>query len=126
MGGPVIDDHFQAGDREADEAALLEHRLEALLHRGDELGGDGAALDLADELEVAVFQRLHVAGDTAVLPGTTGLLLVGVVELGPLADRLAIGHLRRAGLHLGVVLAPHALHVDLQVEFSHAGNDGLR
>ena len=44
-------------DRVAEDAAVL-HRLgDALLDRGDELPGDGAADDLVDELEAAARSR---------------------------------------------------------------------
>ena len=47
-----------------------------------ELGGDGAALDLVVKDVFAGLGRLEEACHTTVLTRTTGLLLVGVVELG--------------------------------------------
>ena len=80
----VVDRDAEADDRHAEARRLRDHRLEALLARRDELARDRAALDLVDELEVAL-ERLGVAGDAAVLARATGLLLVGVVELDLLA-----------------------------------------
>ena len=125
MGGAVVENHPQAGDREADDLALLHAGPEALLHRRDVLRGNRPAADLVEELELAGLVRLQVTCDAAVLPRTAGLLLVGVVELDSLADGLAESHLRLSGLYLGLVLALHALDVDLQVQFAHAGDDGL-
>src|SRR5213078_1009183 len=113
VGLAVVDRDPQADDRHAEPRALADHRLEALLARRDVLARDRAAADLVDELEIAV-ERLGEAGDPAVLARATGLLLVRVAELDALADRLAIRDLRRRGDDRGLVLALHALDVDLE------------
>src|SRR5262249_7556042 len=117
-----------AHDREADARALLHAVLEALVARGDELARDGAAGDVVDEL-VSLHrvrrERLDVAHDLRVLTGAARLLLVRVVDLRAARDRLAISDLRLTGDDLAVVLALHALHVDVEVELAHAADDGL-
>jgi len=45
--------------------------------------------------------------------------------LGAPRNRFAVRDLRFARDHLAVVLAPHALHVDVEVELAHAADDGL-
>ena len=78
-----------------------------------------------DEFEAPLGQGLEPADDPGVLAGAAGLLLVGVVELHGLADGLAVGDLGHARLDLGLVLALHALDVDVEVELAHALDDGL-
>src|SRR6185312_16305516 len=104
----VVDRDAQTDDRDAQARRLRDHRLEALFARRDELARNRAALDLVDELELAL-ERLAVATDLTVLTRATRLLLVGVVELGLLRDRLAVRDLRRRRHDLGLVLALHAL-----------------
>jgi hypothetical protein len=43
----------------------------------------------------------------------------------PLADRLAVGHLRLADVGLDLELATHAVDEDVEVQLAHAGDDGL-
>ena len=51
--------HLHVDDGVAEHAAVRHRLLDALLHRGDELAGDGAADDLVDELEArAALERL--------------------------------------------------------------------
>src|SRR5262249_57844631 len=107
----VVEDDPDARDREPDETALLDHRLEALLAGRDELRRDRAAADLVDELELALAHGLDVPGNAAELACATRLLLVRVVEIRALAHGLAIGDLRGADLDLGVGLALHPLDV---------------
>ena len=129
VGSAVVDRAPDADDREADQRALAHAFLEALVARRDELAGNRAAGDVVDELvgllDRVRRERLDVAHDLRVLAGATGLLLVGVVELRSPGDRLAVGDLRLARDHVAVVLAPHALHVDVEVELAHAADDGL-
>ena len=47
---PSLMTHAHADDREADQRALLDRLLEALVARRDELARDGAAGDVVDEL----------------------------------------------------------------------------
>ena len=48
-----------------------------------------------------------------------------VVEARLRRDALAVVHARLANVHLALVLAPHALDVDVQVQLSHAAYDRL-
>lgn len=69
--------------------------------------------------------RLNNTLDTAVLTGSSGLLLVNVVELGCLGDGLTEGNSGFAGDARDVVLPFHPFDVDVEVELSHAGDDCL-
>ena len=60
------------------------------------------------------------------LAGTTGLLLVGVVDaLDRLADRLAVRDLRLADVGLDLELALHTVDQHLEVQLAHTADDGL-
>ena len=61
----------------------------------------------------------------AVLAFAAGLLDVFILGLGFAKNRLAICHLRLADGGLDAEFALHALHHDLEVQFAHAGDDGL-
>ena len=64
--------------------------------------------------------------DLGELAGAAGLLLVGVVDLGRLADRLAVGDLRRADGDVDVVRgAAEDIDLDVEVELAHPLDDGL-
>src|SRR5690606_4596726 len=87
---------------------------------------NSTADDLGFEDEIfAVRVRFEDDLDARELAGTTGLLLVRVVFFGLARDRFAIGNLRRTDIGLDLELATHAVDEDVEVEFAHAGNDGL-
>ena len=67
----------------AEHAAVLHRLRDALLDRGDELPGDGAADDLVLELEaLAPLERLDADDGDAELAVAAGLLLVLALGLG--------------------------------------------
>ena len=100
----VVDDHAHVLQRIAGDRAAGEHLAHAFFHRGHELAGNGAALDLVDELEAAAARhRFDAQEHFAELAGAAGLLLVAVVAFGLGADGFAIGDARRVGLHLDAV-----------------------
>ena len=106
------------------------HKYPHLLASGDVIGRDVAAHDLVHELGVLarLFVHLHrfnEADHARVLTRTAGLLLVRIEEVRALGDRLAERDTRLTRRALDVVLALHALDVDLQVELTHAGDDRL-
>src|SRR6185295_6341732 len=95
---------------------------------GDEVTRNHAADDLVDELErpdEVRRKRLDIPGNAGVLTFTTRLLLVGVVEGCLLRDRLAERHLGLTDDDLAVVLALDAFAVNLEMELTHARDDGL-
>src|SRR3546814_10175454 len=93
----LVDDHPHVLHRVAGDGATVEHLAHAFLHRRQELAGDGAALDLVDELEAATArQRLDAQEHLAELAGAAGLLLVPVVALGLRGPGFALGDARRA------------------------------
>merc|ERR1719198_1036807 len=100
-------------------------RLDALLDTRNVLLRDGSAGDLVHELEALVTVRLKDQLDLGILAGAAGLLLVGVPELGAGGDGLAVRHLRSADLGIHLELALQAVDDDLEVQLTHALDDGL-
>ncbi|KAF5048383.1 hypothetical protein DSECCO2_450710 [anaerobic digester metagenome] len=130
--GTIVHYSPDSDDREANLAALLDGQLEALVAGRNIFGRDGSTLDLVDKLVVLVLlsldrirKRLKVTGNSCILTRTTGLLLVGVVEVGTGGDCLAVGHLGLTDFNLCLVLALHTLDIDFEVQFTHALDDGL-
>src|SRR5690625_2821419 len=84
-------DHRKTGSH----AAIL-GALQTLLHAGHELSWHRATDHRVLELETRTgFQGLEHDLDPRELAGTTGLLLVGIVDLGLPRDGLAVGYLGR-------------------------------
>jgi hypothetical protein len=105
---------------------MRQHLAHALFHGRDELPGDGAALDLVDELEAAAArQRLDAQEHLAELAGAAGLLLVAVVAFGRRRDGLAVGDARRTRVDLELVGLAQPLQQHAQVQFAQAVDDGL-
>jgi hypothetical protein len=73
-----------------------------------------------------LLHRLDSSNNLTVLTRSSRLLLVRVGERNGLGDRLAEGDAGLSGDALDVVLATHALDVDVKVKLTHAGDDGLR
>jgi hypothetical protein len=95
--GAVDELHLEVDHREAGDDARAHDRQEALLDARDVLLRDRAADDLGLEAEArALLVRLHDQLHAGELARAAGLLLVGVVDLRPAGDRLAVGHLRGA------------------------------
>jgi len=97
----VVDHHPHVLQGISGHRAAAQHLAHAFLDRGDELAGDGAALDLVDELEAAAArQRFDAQEHLAELAGAAGLLLVAMMALGLAADGFAVGDLRRLGVNM--------------------------
>ena len=82
--------------------------------------------DFVNELKPFAFLlRFQAQEHVPVLPTTTGL----ANELGFLfhrfGNRFAVRHLRRTHVGLHVELAFHAVHDNIQVQFTHTANNGL-
>mmetsp|Transcript_47791 Transcript_47791/g.79158 ORF Transcript_47791/g.79158 Transcript_47791/m.79158 type:complete len:263 (-) Transcript_47791:1510-2298(-) len=117
------------GEREADalnrvsrERALHQRLLEALLHGRDELGRDGVPDHLVGEdvrLLRVLLEGFHVSDHATVLARPPALLLVEVVELGPLREGLAVRDLWAPNLHRAAILSLQPLAVDIQMQLSH-------
>src|SRR3546814_20022623 len=108
----LVDDHPHVLHRVAGDGATVEHLAHAFLHRRQELAGDGAALDLVDELEAATARpRLDAQEHLAELAGAAGLLLFPVVALGLPGHGFPVGGWRRAGrsLHPIALLPPFGI-----------------
>jgi hypothetical protein len=72
-----------------------------------------------------LFHRLDAQGHAGVLARAAGLLLVGVVGVGGLGDRLAIGHLGRRRPQVDAELRQRLVDGDVEVGHAHAGEDRL-
>src|SRR5208283_5278993 len=76
----------------------------ALLDRGYEVSGNRAAKHFVGKLKLrAAFERLHADPAIAELPMSASLLLVASLDVGPAADRLAIGNLGSVQFHFDAV-----------------------
>lgn len=82
-------------------------------------------LDIFPSLRIAL-HGFDVPNDFRVLPRSTRLLLVRVIEIGLLRDRLPECDAWLASGAVYIVLAAHPLDVDLEVQFTHTRNDCLR
>src|SRR5690606_33575564 len=105
--GPVLEGHLHADHRVAGEHAELGGLLGTRVDRRDELPRDTATGDLVLELVtvVTLAERLEVDDHARELAGTTGLLLVRVLDpLHLAADGLAVGDLRTADVRLDLEL----------------------
>ena len=126
MEGAVDQRRLDAEHREARQRTGGQNALDALLDARNVFLRNRTADDLGLEDEVlALGVRLEDQLDAGELARTTGLLLVGVVDLGRARDRLAIGNLRRADIRLDLELATHAVDDDVEMKLAHAGDDRL-
>ena len=71
------------------------------------------------------FHRLDVPDNFGVLTRASSLLLMRIGEIRALSDSLTECYSRFSSDAIGVILSAHAFNIDLQVKFSHAGNNGL-
>ncbi len=67
--------------------------------------------------------HLQAANDATVLPGTSRLLLVQIIELDRTRERFPKRHLRLAHDNRAIVLPLHSLGIDFQVQLAHTGSD---
>src|SRR5215831_7483329 len=126
--GPVGQRHLDVDHREPGQHAELGGFLAPGVHRRDVLPRDAAAGYLVLELIAAAVTagRLQVDDHAAELAGTTGLLLVRVLDLlDLLGDGLPVGDLRAADVGLDLELAPHPVDQHLEVQLAHARDDRL-
>src|SRR5207237_9446380 len=113
-------------DREVDHGVAREHAaghrlLDALADCGDVVLRDGAALDLLEEFEPAPLRSgADVQPDVAVLTSPAALADVLALGLHFLGDGSAVGDLRLTDVGVDPVLAPHAVHDDVETELAHS------
>src|SRR5215211_572421 len=126
---PIDELYLDVDDRVSGDDARIERLLDALVHAGDVLPGDDAADDLVLELVsrgIGVFEMLGVDDRMPVLAAATGLPDEPALDaLDPLADGLAVGDLRTPDVRVHPELAQQPIDDDLQVQLTHAGDDGL-
>ena len=127
MVGPVGQGDPQVDQRVPRQDTRGHGLLDALVHRRDVLGGDGAALDLVDELVASTgAERLEVEDDVGELALAAGLLDVAEDHLlDGLADGLAVGDLGLADVGVDPELAGEPVDEDLEMQLAHAGDDRL-
>src|SRR5205085_8021886 len=118
--------HLEVDHGVAREHAALHRLLYALADCGDVLLRDGAALDLVEEFEPAPLRsRADVQPDVAVLTSPAALADVLALGLHFLGDGFAVGDLRLADVGVDLVLAPHAVDDDVEMELAHSGDHSL-
>ncbi len=122
---PIVNGNAHPHNRKTNKSSFLYRCAKAFVTRRDKLIWDYSSLDLIYKLIVLPGDGLYKAGHTPELPGTAGLLFVGVVKIRARTNCLPIRHLRHARLHLTLILASHALNVHIQVQLPHPLDDSL-
>src|SRR5690606_16804195 len=74
---------------------------------------------------IEVSSRLHVTNNTSIITRTASLLLESMIEIDLISNSLTVCDLGLASYAIDVVLAAHALDVNIQVKFAHAGDNSL-
>ena len=122
--------------RVASEGTVLHCVLNTSVDRRDVFLRNTTTSDLVDKLVsggLALFHlvssrsvRLQSNNDAGELTRTTGLLLVGVLELlDRLADGLTVSNLRVTDVCFNLELALHAVNQDVEMELAHTADNGL-
>ena len=126
MVAAVVERHLHIHQRVAGQNSQLDGSLHALVDGLDEFLGHRTALDLVDKL-VALARHIGLDAQlaVAVVARAAGLANVLALRLGLLADSLAEGHLGLAHIGFHLVLAPHAVNQNLQMQLAHATNNRL-
>ena len=124
--GTVDERGLDVDDLIAAEDAGLHRTLDTLIHTGDILLGDRAAVDVVHEL-VALAGLVGFDGELDVreLAAAAGLAHKARVDGGGLGDGLLVGDLGLADVGLDLELTQQPVDDDLQVQLAHAGDDGL-
>ena len=95
----------------------------AFFNRGHEHAGNDTALHRIDKLKtLAPLFRLDAQMHLAKLPGPATLFFVAMDALGRPGNGFAIGHTRRLGIDLQLVLAGHFFQLGLEMDFAQAAN----
>jgi len=123
----VVDGDLDPGNGEFHLRALGHAFLKAFFTGGDEMGGNRSTLDLVVENEICIpfDDRFHIPCNSGILPRTSCLLLVDVVEIRTLGDGLPVGNPRLPRFDNSPIFTFHPFDIDLQVEFAHPFDDGL-
>ncbi len=117
----VVDDDPNVLQRKPRDSAFAESQSHALLHRGNELAGNGAADHFIDEFEpLAALERFDAQEHFPELPCAARLFLVAAMSLSLLRDRFPIRNAGRMGVHVHAVALGHSLEQNAHVELAHA------
>ena len=123
---PIEEDRLHVDDREPGIDARLERLADAGIDRLDVLPRNGPAHDLVDELVArALLGGLELDDGMAVLALAAGLTDEAPVALRGTPDGLALGNLRLADIGGDMEFADHPIHEHIQVQFTHARDQGL-
>lgn len=126
VSGTVVDNHLGANDLVADEGTPFGDDVETLGTGREELVGDVSTDDLALVVVlIGLLVGLDPTGDTGEITRTTTLALEQEIVVGLARDGLTVGNTGLASDTIGLVLTPQALDVDLEMQLTHTGNDGL-
>src|SRR5665213_2494602 len=122
----VVKRYLHVHDRVAGQYAQLERALHALVDGLDVFLGHRTALDLVDEFVArAGGVGLDAQFAMPVVARAAGLANVLALGFSLLADGLAEGNLRLADIGLDLMLAPHAVDQNFQVQLAHAADNRL-
>ena len=126
MVASVVNGDLDVHDRVSGEHARFHGFPNALVRRLDVFLGHGTTLGVVDEL-VALAGRIGLDNelDVTVLTAAAGLADKLAFAFDATTDGFAVGHHGFADVGFHFELAHHAVHDDLQVEFTHASDDGL-
>ena len=124
--GAIDDIHMDIDHRVAGDDAVEDGFLESFFHSGDVFLRNRATNDLVLDREAfAALVGSDLADDMAVLTAAAGLLDEFALAVGWREDGFLVSDLRLAGVRLDLELAHEAVADDFEVEFAHAGDDGL-
>jgi hypothetical protein len=124
--GTIVDDHGGTQYAVAKQGTLHSGLVETLLASIQELLRKVVTSNLSFEL--VFFEglgRLHPSDNASEISGPTRLLLQGVVEVDALGERLTVSDLGLTSFDLHAVLTAHALDINVQVQFTHTGDNSL-
>src|SRR5574344_395462 len=121
----IIDGDAYVDNRESDEGSFFNSFLETFVAGRNVFVRNCTAFDCVHELVVLVWKRFHESSNTAVLTGTTSLLLVGIVEVCTLGDCLTVCNLWLRNVYFAVIFTFHTLNINGKVKLTHTFDDCL-
>src|SRR5690606_429449 len=133
MVGTIVQSDLDVDHRVTRDDTILQLFEGPFLDRRHVFLGNHTTDDFGSELEVHLFvaflvrlsERLDTQPDMTELTATTGLTNELAFLLDTAADGFAVGDLRLADVGFHLELATHAVNDDIQVQFTHTGDDGL-
>src|SRR5690606_19246381 len=134
--GAVEQRHFHADRRIPAEHTALGSLSATIFHGRNVFAGDAALGNGIHEGEAILVNNFFFLGllfgnrfdadrTIAELTATAGLLLVRSAHFGFARDGFTVSHTRPTDIHTDLHVTDQTVRDDFQVQFAHAGNDGL-